>query len=81
MTGTPEPGDLESARQDFPRYQIDEELRWDRRRYVARRRQPGPGPHTLVTSDLAELRAELNPRPAPQAMAPAARPAERHADD
>ena len=32
-----------------------------RRRYVARRSQSGPGPHTLVTSDLAELRAELSP--------------------
>ena len=54
---------LEAARRDFPRYQIDVELAVDRRRYVARRIQPGPGPHTLITSDLAELRAELSGTP------------------
>ena len=52
-------GDLEAARRDFPRYQIDVEPAVDRRRYVARRTQPGPGPHTLITSDLTELRQEL----------------------
>jgi hypothetical protein len=55
--------DLEAARRDFPRYQIDVELAVDRRRYVARRIQPGPGPHTLITSDLSELRAELDGSP------------------
>jgi hypothetical protein len=39
------------------------ELAVDRRRYVARRIQPGPGPHTLITSNLNELRAELEGRP------------------
>ena len=53
--------DLDAARREFPRYQIDIEPTPGRRRYVARRTQPGPGPHTLVTSDLAELRAELTP--------------------
>ena len=33
------------------------------RRYVARRIQPGPGPHTLITSNLNELRAELEGSP------------------
>jgi DNA-binding XRE family transcriptional regulator len=61
----PAPGDLEDARRDFPRYLIHEELHYDRRRYVARRTQPGPGPHTLITSDLAELRAELTPASPP----------------
>jgi hypothetical protein len=38
-----------------------------RRRYIARRIQPGPGPHTLITSDLAELRAQLEPAQQPTA--------------
>jgi hypothetical protein len=53
---------LDAARRDFPRYQIDVELTMERPRYVARRTHPGPGPHTLITSDLAELRAELGMR-------------------
>ena len=56
---TAELADLQTARRDFPRYQIDVDLALDRRRYIARRTQPGPGPHTLITSDLTELRAEL----------------------
>ena len=59
---TPSPtelADLQTARRDFPRYQIDLDLALDRRRYIARRTQPGPGPHTLITSDLTELRHEL----------------------
>jgi hypothetical protein len=50
---------LDAARRDFPGYQIDVELTMERPRYVARRTHPGAGPHTLITSDLAELRAEL----------------------
>jgi hypothetical protein len=61
-TATPaQRADLDAARLDFPGYQIDVELTPGRRRYVARRTQPGPGPHTLITSDLTELRAELSP--------------------
>ena len=63
FTSTDELAGLEAARRDFPRYQIDVELAVDRRRYVARRIQPGPGPHTLITSDLNELRAELDSSP------------------
>ena len=59
MMNPSDPVDLEATRRDFPRYRIDVELGVDRRRYVARRTQPGPGPHTLITSDLAELRTEL----------------------
>jgi hypothetical protein len=58
-TSTTELAALKAARRDFPRYQIDVELTLDRPRYVARRTQPGPGPHTLITGDLTELRAEL----------------------
>ncbi|MFI5064737.1 MAG: hypothetical protein ACHP9Z_12265 [Streptosporangiales bacterium] len=53
------PGELDALRRDFPRYSIEIVLTYDSRRYVAQRRQPGPGVHTLVTKDLAELRAEL----------------------
>jgi hypothetical protein len=53
---------LDVVRRDFPGYQIDVELTMERPRYVARRTHPGPGPHTLITSDLAELRAELGTR-------------------
>ena len=65
ITSTDELAALEAARRDFPRYQIDVELALDRRRYVARRTQPGPGPHTLITSNLSELRAELEGSPQP----------------
>ena len=63
FTSTDELAGLEAARRDFPRYQIDVELALARRRYVARRIQPGPGPHTLITSNLNELRAELEGSP------------------
>ena len=53
---------LDAARRDFPGYQIDVELTMERPRYVARRTHPGAGPHTLITSDLAELRTELGTR-------------------
>lgn len=53
---------LDAARRDFPSYQIDVELTIERPRYVARRTHPGAGPHTLITSDLAELRTELGSR-------------------
>ena len=63
FTSTDELAGLEAARRDFPSYQIDVEQIVDRRRYVARRIQPGPGPHTLITSNLNELRAELEGSP------------------
>lgn len=59
--------DLEAARRDFPGYRIEVELTPGRHRYVARRTQPGCGPHTLITSDLTELRAELSPARQPTA--------------
>lgn len=57
--------DLDAARRDFPRYHIDVEPTPGRHRYIARRTQPGPGPHTLITSDLTELRTELTPSGSP----------------
>jgi hypothetical protein len=58
--------DLDAARRDFPRYRIEIEPTPGRHRYIARRTQPGPGPHTLVTSDLTELRTELTQYVSPQ---------------
>ena len=58
---------LQAAQRDFPGYAIDVDAASGHRRYIARRTQPGPGPHTLITSDLTELRAELSTsQPAPQ---------------
>jgi len=59
--------DLDAARRDFPGYQIEVEPVPGRLRYIARRAQPGPGPHTLIISDLAELRSELSPTRKPTA--------------
>lgn len=62
LAAIPTPTDLaelEVARRDFPGYRIEVEPRPGRCSFVARRCQPGPGPHTLITSDLTELRAEL----------------------
>ena len=64
LAAIPTPADLAelgAARRDFPGYRIEVEPRPGRCRFVARRAQPGPGPHTLITSDLTELRAELDP--------------------
>jgi hypothetical protein len=44
---------------DFPGYRIWQEPIGDRVRLVAVRREPGTSPHTLVTTDPAELRAAL----------------------
>jgi CHAT domain-containing protein len=57
-SATPE-ADLLSVRRDFPAFRIWREITGDRIRYVARRRQPGTQPHTVVTSDPRELRAVL----------------------
>jgi hypothetical protein len=53
--------ELDAARRAFPGYRIDvEPVPGRHRRYIARRTQSGSGPHTLITSDLTELRAELS---------------------
>ncbi len=52
--------ELEQLRRDFPRYAIGSVTTWGHTRYLGQRRQPGPGPHTVLTADLAELRAALS---------------------
>ena len=55
--------ELASLRKDFPRFRIWRETIRDRVHYVARTKYPGLNPHTVVTDDLAELRAALQPSP------------------
>lgn len=58
--------ELARLREEFPAFAIWREVTGSRARLVAVRRQRGPGPHTVVTADLAELRAVLaDPRQAP----------------
>ena len=60
MTPPPEPI-LAALRRDFPGYRIWLEPVPGRQRFVACRQHSGTGPHTVVTSDPAELRAALTP--------------------
>jgi O-methyltransferase involved in polyketide biosynthesis len=58
--GGHDPADeLTALRTDFPGYRIWTETARNDLRYVARRQRPGLNPHTVVTDDLAELRAVL----------------------
>jgi hypothetical protein len=50
---------LSALRAEFPGFRVWTEPVGGRYRFVARRRHPGSGLHTVVTSDLAELRAAL----------------------
>jgi hypothetical protein len=50
---------LAALRREFPRYRIWLEPGHGGCRFVACRQHPGTGPHTLITSDPAELRATL----------------------
>ena len=73
--------DLASFRATFPCFRIWREQTCDRARYVARSLHPGLNPHTVVTDDLDELCAALEPsrharcpRPHPAPCSPPARP-------
>jgi hypothetical protein len=46
----------------FPQFRIWRESTYRGPRYIACRLQPGTRPHTLITSHLGELRAELGSR-------------------
>jgi hypothetical protein len=50
---------LTALRTDFPEFLIWLEQLSSGDRFVARRKRPGPGLHTVVTSDPAELRTTL----------------------
>ncbi len=73
--------DLSGLRPDFPCFRIWRVETCDRTRYEVRSLHPGLNPHTVVTDDLAELRAALEParhvpcpRPHPPGQAPPSRP-------
>jgi hypothetical protein len=56
---------VDDLQQEFPRYRIWQEITGAREpRYVAQARDLRVRPHTLVTADPAELRAELAAAPA-----------------
>jgi hypothetical protein len=52
--------ELARPQASFPQFRIWRESTYRGPRYIACRRQPGTRPHTLITSDLGELRAELS---------------------
>ena len=73
--------ELASLRAEFPCFRIWREQTCDRARYEARSLHPAMNPHTVVTGDISELRAALEParhaacpRPHPAGQAPPARP-------
>jgi hypothetical protein len=68
---TPPHVTLTALRAEFPEFQIWLEPLSSRDRFVARRQRPGPGLHTVVTSDPAELRATLAAARPPQEPGPA----------
>lgn len=55
--------ELATLQGEFPRFRIWRETIRDRVRYVARSQHSGLNPHTVVTDDLAELRAALELSP------------------
>ena len=55
--------ELADLQHDFPAYRIWHEALGDHVRLVAVTRQPGASPHTVVTADVAELRAALTHSP------------------
>jgi hypothetical protein len=67
---TPPEATLAALRQEFPGYRIGLEPAYGRYRFVARRMHPGTRPHTVITSDAAELRAALATPAQPQAKPP-----------
>lgn len=50
---------LAGLQEEFPGFSISREMTHSGSRYIARRRQPGTGLHTVITADPAELRGAL----------------------
>ena len=67
--------ELAELRLRFPAFRILREVMHGRRRarYIARRTRDGVHPHTLVTTDLAELRDELSRASQPPGTSPPGR--------
>jgi hypothetical protein len=62
--------DLTGLQAEFPAFRIWRERFPGRSRYVARSRHLGLNPHTVVTTNLRELREVLQPGPSPAAAVP-----------
>jgi len=60
QTITAEPS-LTALQQEFPRYRIWREDVCGRARYIARSLEHGLHPHTVITDDLDEMQAALEP--------------------
>jgi hypothetical protein len=67
---TPPDVTLTALRAEFPEFRIWLEQLSGRHRLIARRQRPGPGLHTVVTSDPAELRAALTAARPQQELVP-----------
>jgi hypothetical protein len=66
---------LATLQEEFPAFRIWQETTLTGPRYIACSRHLNQSPHTLITRDLAELRAELSaakPQPAPASPSTAA---------
>jgi hypothetical protein len=55
--------ELASLQADFPQFRIWRETTCQGTKYIARRLHPDIHPHTLVTPDPGEIRAELSASP------------------
>jgi hypothetical protein len=70
VSGSDADSELAALRAEYPGHWIGTESLVDKVRFVARARRQGVRPHTVVTSDLDELRAALEAgRPAGQQTA------------
>lgn len=69
ITPPPDTPTLSQVSQQFPQFAIWCEAALDRPRFVAKARELGTSPHTLVTADLEELRDALTPSPTCQQAA------------
>jgi hypothetical protein len=82
----PPPAELAVSQAQFPCFRICREETCDRALYVARSLHLGLNPHTVVTGDIGELSAALEParhvtcpRPHPAGQAPSTRPVQASA--
>jgi hypothetical protein len=57
--GDTSPSVVAALRAEFPDYEFSRVVAVGQVRYVASRRHPGTHPHTFMTADPEELRAEL----------------------
>ncbi len=77
MSNNPHAPALAAVEEQFPCFRIWREETCDRARYVSRSLHTGLNPHTVMTDDLGELRAALEPArhlPCPEPHPPGQHP-------